>query len=214
MRRSACELRNRQACWFSVASPEPVETVGLVLAEQAVGVPFVAHTGSALRTDRWHGRTSSGACTLANSATDHRIRRNHRAVARPHRGHQPGDHRRPGGGHSGGRYRARQDPLGAHLRIQARRVRRLLRPQPGHRPPGGTRRSGRRDRGAVHRRARHPVDHAYLPHRWNRHPNQRAVHAGRQVRWIRALYRHRNGAQQDQRNHLHEPLGNYGGGGR
>jgi hypothetical protein len=36
---------------------------------------------------------------------------------------EPGDHRRPGRGHSGGRYRARQDPLGAHLRIEARRLR-------------------------------------------------------------------------------------------
>ena len=102
---------------------------------------------------------------------DHRIGRNHRAVARPHCGprgarrseglrrqrhrrRQPGDHRRPGGGDSGGRYRAREDPLGADLRIEARRVRRVLRPQPGHRTPGGARRSGRRDRGAVHRRTR------------------------------------------------------------
>ena len=39
-------------------------------------------------------------------------------------GREPGDHRRPGRGHSGGRYRARQDPLGADLRIEARRLRR------------------------------------------------------------------------------------------
>ena len=38
---------------------------------------------------------------------------------------QPGDHRRTGGGDSGGRYRARQDPLGADLRIEARRLRQL-----------------------------------------------------------------------------------------
>ena len=35
----------------------------------------------------------------------------------------------------------------------------------GHRTTGGARRGGRRDRGAVHRRTRHPADHAYLPHR-------------------------------------------------
>ena len=38
---------------------------------------------------------------------------------------QPGDHRRPGRGDSGGRYRAREDPLGADLRIEARRLRQL-----------------------------------------------------------------------------------------
>ena len=111
-------------------------------------------------------------------------------------GREPGDHRRPGGGHPGGGHRARQDPLRAHLRIQARRLRRLLRPQPGHRPAGGARRSGRRHRGPVHRRARHPVDHAYLPHRRNGHAHQRAVHPGRQVRRFRALHRHPDRAQQ------------------
>ena len=35
---------------------------------------------------------------------------------------QPGDHRRSGRRDSGGRYRARQDPLGADLRIEARRL--------------------------------------------------------------------------------------------
>ncbi|MEI9973242.1 MAG: hypothetical protein WDO73_15065 [Ignavibacteriota bacterium] len=54
---------------------------------------------------------------------------------------------------------------------------------------------GRRDRGAVHRRTWNAVDHAYVPHRWNGNPNQRAVHAGCQVRWIRALYRHPDGPQ-------------------
>ena len=41
-----------------------------------------------------------------------------------HRRRQPGDHRRTGRRDSGGRYRARQDPLGADLRIEARRLRR------------------------------------------------------------------------------------------
>ena len=118
----------------------------------------------------------------------HRIRRNHRAVARPHRGprgarrpeglrrqrhrgREPGNHRRPGRGHSGCRYRARQDPLGAHLRIEARRVRDVLRPQPGLRTAGRARRSGGRHRRAVHRRARHAAHHAYVPHRRNGFPN-------------------------------------------
>ena len=45
----------------------------------------------------------------------------------------------------------------------------VLRPQPGHRPAGGARRGGRRDRGAVHRRARHAAHHAHVPHRRHGH---------------------------------------------
>ena len=113
---------------------------------------------------------------------------------------QPGNHRRPGGGHSGGRHRARQDPLGADLRIEARRLRGVLRPQPGDGPAGGARRSGRRDRGAVHRRTRHAAHHAHVPHRRHRQPHQRAIHAGREVRRFRALHRHPDRAQQDAAN--------------
>ncbi len=98
---------------------------------------------------------------------------------------QPGDHRRTGRGDSGGRYRARQDPLGADLRIEARRLRRLLRPQPGDRTSGRARRSGRRDRGAVDRRTRHAAHHAYVPHRRNGDPNLRAIEAGCEVRRFR-----------------------------
>ena len=47
---------------------------------------------------------------------------------------ESGDHRRSGGGYSGGRHRAGEDPLRADLRIEARRVPAMLRPQPGHRP--------------------------------------------------------------------------------
>ena len=75
----------------------------------------------------------------------------------------------------------------------------LLRPQPGHRPAGGEGRSGGRHRGAVHRRARHAAHHAYVPHRRNGEPYFRAVHAGCQVRWIRALHQHRPRAQQEGR---------------
>ena len=129
-------------------------------------------------------------------------------------GGEPGDHRRPGGGDSGGRYRARQDPLGADLRIEARRVRGVLRPQPGDRAAGGARRSGRRDRGAVHRRARHAAHHAYVPHRRNRDACQRAIHAGREVRRFRALHRHPDGPQQGRRADRHEPQRHHGGRGR
>ena len=76
---------------------------------------------------------------------DHRSRRDHRAVARPHhrprlareaqglrrqdhRRNQPGNRRRQGLRGSGCGYRAREDSLGAHLRIQARLLHPLLRP--------------------------------------------------------------------------------------
>ena len=47
-----------------------------------------------------------------------------------------------------------------------RRVLALLRSRPRPWPPGQPRRSGRRRRRAVDRRAGHPADHAYVPHRW------------------------------------------------
>ena len=58
-----------------------------------------------------------------------------------------------------------QHPLGAHLRKQARRLRQVLRPQPGHRRAGQARRSGRHHRRAVHRRAGHAAHDADVPHR-------------------------------------------------
>ena len=58
-----------------------------------------------------------------------------------------------------------QDPLGADLRVAARRLRAVLRPQPGHRQAGRARRGGRRHRRAVDRRARHAADDAHVPHR-------------------------------------------------
>ena len=53
-----------------------------------------------------------------------------------------------------------------HLPVVVRRVRQLLRSRPRPRPPGQPRRSGRRRRRAVDRRAGYPADHAYVPHRW------------------------------------------------
>ena len=91
------------------------------------------------------------------------------------------------GGHSVGRYRARQDPLGADLRIEARRLRGLLWPQPRDRPAGRTGRSGRRDRGAVDRRTGYAAHHAYVPHRRHGDASLRTVEAGRQVRWFREV---------------------------
>ena len=70
-----------------------------------------------------------------------------------------GRHRR------GSRRRARQDPQRAHVRSQTRRVRAVLRNQPGHGPVGREGRGGRRHRRAVHRRAGNAAHAANLPHR-------------------------------------------------
>ena len=76
---------------------------------------------------------------------------------------------------SSGGHRARQHPLRAHLRIPPRRLRPLLRPQPGHWAHGRAGRSRRRHRRAVHRRAWHAAHHAHLPHRRHGHSRHRAI---------------------------------------
>ena len=111
-------------------------------------------------------------------------RRDHRAAARPH--HRPRRRWR----RSSIRSRARlilevnqeideelasamqdagiekvQDPLGADLRVAARRLHALLRPRPVDRQAGRARPGGRRRRRAVDRRARHAADDAHVPHR-------------------------------------------------
>ena len=58
--------------------------------------------------------------------------------------------------------------LAAHLRRRARRLRHVLRPLAGHRQDDRARRGRRRHRRPVDRRARHPADHADLPHRRHR----------------------------------------------
>ena len=59
-------------------------------------------------------------------------------------------------------------PVGADLRGRAGHLRRLLRPVAGHRRDDRARRGGRGHRRPVDRRARHPADHADLPHRRHR----------------------------------------------
>ena len=91
----------------------------------------------------------------------------------------------------------------------------LLRPQPGHRTAGGARRSGGRDRGAVHRRARHAADHAYLPHRRHGHavsassprrtPSPTASRSYIGIQTVRS---------KTGRADRHEPQRHHGGGGR
>ena len=67
--------------------------------------------------------------------------------------------------HRGGRRRRGQGAHAADLRHALRPVRQVLRPRPRPRRPGQRRRSGRRDRRAVDRRAGHAADDAHVPHR-------------------------------------------------
>ena len=64
--------------------------------------------------------------------------------------------------------RAGPHPVGAHLRVQARHLRAVLRPQPRRGAAGRARRGGRHHRGAVDRRAGHPAHDADVPHRRHR----------------------------------------------
>ncbi len=73
---------------------------------------------------------------------------------------------------------------------QDRRLRRLLRPRSGARHAGEHRRSGRRHRGPIDRRAGHPADHADLPHRRHRPGGGAVVLRGHQRR-RRSLRRRR-----------------------
>ena len=160
-----------------------------------------------------------------------RIRRHDRTAARPHRGprlagedqglrrqrhrrHQPGDHGGPGRRDSGGRHRAGQDPLGADLRIQARRLRHVLRAQPGLGPAGRAGRGHRRHRRAVHRRAGNAAHHAYLPHRRHGIASQRAVAPGGQEQRHGALHQSADRRSQGRRPGGDEPQRLHRGGGR
>jgi len=67
-----------------------------------------------------------------------------------------------------------EDPFRTDLRTRQRHLRQVLWPRSRPRHAGQPRRSGRRHRSAVDRRAWHPVDDAYLPHR-RRGADQRAV---------------------------------------
>ena len=93
------------------------------------------------------------------------------------------------GGHSGRRHRAGEDPFRADLRIQAWCLRDVLRPQPGLRASGRTRRGDGSHRGAVHRRTGNAVDDAYLPHRRYGIASLRAIASGCQEQRHRTLHR-------------------------
>ena len=82
-----------------------------------------------------------------------------------HRAGRQDDRRRTDGGDQRRRHPGSEDPLGADLRGQERRLRGLLRARSRARHAGQHGRGGRRHRGAVDRRAGHPAHHAHVPHR-------------------------------------------------
>ena len=97
--------------------------------------------------------------TTAADVLDH-------ATGEVHRRGEHADRGAAGRAYREGRYRVGENPLGADLRHQDRRLRQVLWPRSGPRHAGERRRGGRRDRRAVDRRARHAADHAHLPYRW------------------------------------------------
>ena len=135
-----------------------------------------------------------------------------RAHPRPHRrrGHRrsatgDGDRqgRRParrgdGRADRGGRHPGGADPLAADLRGQDRRLRQVLRPRPRPRHAGQHRRSGRRHRRPVDRRAGHPADDAYLPHR-RRGAASRSSRTSKRAATARSQVRDRNVVDQQRR---------------
>ena len=98
-----------------------------------------------------------------------------------------------------------EDPLGADLRDAPRRLPPLLRPQPGQRQAGRDRRSGRRHRRRVDRRAGHAAHDAYVPRRRYGVARFRAVeargHQPRQGPARQRLHRH----EQERRPRRHQP---------
>ena len=93
-------------------------------------------------------------------------------AARPRR---LGDRRRPRAPDRECRHRGGEDPVGADLRQQLRRLREVLRARSVARLDGQPRRGGRRHRGAVDRRAGNPAHDAHVPHRWCGDAASRAV---------------------------------------
>ena len=94
-----------------------------------------------------------------------------------------GDRPARAGGDRGGLWRGRGGPrprpLGAQVRARVRRVPGLLRARDGHRLGGRAGRRRRDHRGPIDRRARHPADHAHVPHRRRRRSRHHAGPAAR-----------------------------------
>ena len=134
------------------------------------------------------------------SGADQGLRRQRRG------GCEPGHRRRHRLGDSGRGRGEGEDPLGADLRIAARRLRALLRAQPGLGPHGGAGRDLRRHRRAVHRRAGHAVDDAHLPRGRHGQPRAGQVAPRRQEQRLCALHQSELRGEQGRHAGGDEPL--------
>ena len=132
---------------------------------------------------------SSSRCATASSAASPTSSSTIRSRDELDRRDERRDHRRSGLGDPGRRHREGEDPLGADLRLAARRLRQVLRPRPRDRQAGGARPGGRRHRRAVDRRARHAADDAHVPHRRHGVAHLGAVEPGIAARRHGALRR-------------------------
>ena len=113
--------------------------------------------------NRW--RPGRGLAHRAHPGPHHGRRHQASGHRRNHRQAQQGSDRRPGREDRGGARPEGARAFGADLRAAGRRLRQVLWPRSGARYLGQYRRSGRRHRRPVDRRAGHPAHHAHLPYR-------------------------------------------------
>ena len=125
------------------------------------GLRLAARHQDARHRRRRHGRRLAG---LAHPRP-HGRRADHRSRRQGDRARRQVDPGRAYGGDQRRRHPGGEDPLGADLRGQERRLRVLLRARSRARHAGQHGRGGRRHRRAVDRRAGHPAHHAHVPHR-------------------------------------------------
>ncbi len=124
-----------------------------------------------------HRRRHGGSLARHPYPRSHHGRGRARSVLACGRGHEGDAARRAGGRRHRHRRRAgAAHPLGAHLRDHQWLLCGMLRARPGPRHAGEHGRGGRRDRGAVDRRAGHPAHHAHVPHRRRRPDLGTVVH--------------------------------------
>jgi DNA-directed RNA polymerase subunit beta' len=142
---------------------------------EIIETPIISNFKEPVGARRRRGRRGDGDPDRANPRP-HRGGGRGRPAVRRHRHRGRRDHR-PGRGRRDRtrRDRCRAHSLGPDLRVQGRRLCRLLRPRPGARHGGQHRRGGRGDRRTVDRRAGDAAHHAYLPHRRRGAARRRAV---------------------------------------
>ena len=125
--------------------------------------PHLPGVGTAVRR-RVPGARRGRGLGLRADAGGRRGRRRRHGGRRGRLGRDHGPHRPDGRG----RHRRGEGPQRPDLREQGQHLRAVLRAVAGDRQARGRRRGGRHHRRPVDRRARHPADHADVPHRRRR----------------------------------------------